>query len=376
MTIVEHLAKFEKRLRPLICKLPPQSATTLFSYGRKMFISMLANDKVPRFVKIPAEFSRSFWGLKFNSPLFNAAGMFKHGEGYDTVARQGAGAYLAGTTTKSARKGNKFAYITHPAASFPASSMAVNWMGLPNEGHETVARRLSYIDKIEGCPVGASVSPSPEQEGLDALRGVIDGLELYAKANVDFLELNESCPNVTHEHSTEIINGLDKALVERLEYISQNFLRKRDRFIPVVVKFSNDTSPELVPAIIDLLTILGYDGVNFGNTSTDYNTLKRSVAENELSLYEFFTRNIGGGVSGRALKTRSYALSSLAAERVEKINPGNEFIVIRTGGIEQFDDIALSEKSGIGLNQWFTGYFDAFAKAGHNIYADFFNINL
>jgi dihydroorotate dehydrogenase len=338
-----------------------------------MFISMLAADKVSGRVKISDEFSKTLWGLKFNSPLFNAAGMFKYGEGYYTVAMQGAGAYLAGTTTDSPRKGNKFSFISHPAVSFPKSAMAVNWMGLPNEGHEEVARRLSHIDKIEGCPVGASLSASPEQSGFEALQGVVKGFELYTKANVDFLELNESCPNVAHEHSEDTINGIDKSLVDRLEYLSQHFLSKRDRFVPVIVKFSNDTAPEIVPAIVDMLITLGYDGVNFGNTSTDYMALKKDVSENELKLFEFFTGNIGGGVSGRALKTRSYALSSLAVESIKKINPQNEFNVIRTGGIENFDDVLLSEKSGIALNQWFTGYFDAFARSGHNVYADFFD---
>jgi len=372
LTIVELLAKSEHRVRPLILKLPPKAATALFSSGRKAFISMLANDKPTERIIIPHEYGKTLWDIKFNSPLFNAAGMFKRGEGYYTVAKQGAGAYLAGTTTKLERKGNVFAGIKHPAAAFPRSAMAVNWMGLPNEGHEIVAERLSRIDKIEGCPIGASIGSDPEQKGIEALNGIIDGFKLYARADVDFIELNESCPNVEHEHSAETINGLDKSLVERLEYISQHYISKHNKNIPVIVKFSNDTALELVPAIIILLTTLGFNGVNFGNTSTDYSVLQKNIDKSERDLYNYFTGNIGGGLSGRALKTRSFALASLAARTVERINISQEFHVVRTGGMETSEDIKHSEAAGISLNQWFTGYFDAFARYGHQLYAHTF----
>ena len=372
MTFVEQLARFEHKLRPFLTKLPPKISTSVFSYGRKAFISLLANDLPDMRPKIPEKFNTRLWGINFNLPLFNAAGMFKNGEGYYTVARQGAGAFLAGTTTKLPRIGNQYAYVKHPAAVFQNSGMAVNWMGLPNESHESVAHRIYHLDKIEGCPIGASVSADPSQTGLDALQGIIDGFKVYTKAKVDFLELNESCPNVEHEHSAETVNGLDKALVQRLEYVSQNYLQKRDKLIPVIVKFSNDTSPELVPSIIRILVELKYDGVNFGNTSTDYKTLKDSINHKEKQLFDFFTKNIGGGISGRPLKTTSYALSSLAVETLSTLNPRNEFNVIRTGGIENFDDIELSIKSGIALNQWFTGYFESFARYGHNLYSQIF----
>ena len=38
--------------------------------------------------------------------FWNATGMFKQGEGYDMVFRQGAGGYLSGTTTAHKRIGN------------------------------------------------------------------------------------------------------------------------------------------------------------------------------------------------------------------------------------------------------------------------------
>ncbi len=317
---------------------------------------------------LPPEAGRKFWDLEFNCPIFNAAGMFKKGEGYYTVASQGAGAYLAGTTTAEYRKGNTKNNITHPVATFLKSGIAVNWMGLPNEGHETVASRLSRIEKQNGCPIGASISADPVQTGLLSLNGVLDGFKLYSQAKCDFIELNESCPNVVHEHSEELIDGIDKSLVDRLEYISVNFLKKRKAFIPVIVKFSNDTSPEQVPALIHLLLTLGFDGVNFGNTSTNYSHHRNGLSGNEKKTFEYFTKTFGGGVSGRTLKSSSYALAAQAVYFAKSMNPQHEFHVIRTGGIETAEDLAESEKSGISLNQWFTAYWEHFSLHGHELY--------
>ena len=246
-------------------------------------------------------------------------------------------------------------------------------MGLPNEGHEIVASRISKIEKIKNCPIGISIASAPEQKGLEALNGLLMGFNIFDKAGVDFIELNESCPNVIHEHSVVQINRLDRSLVDRLEYISTNFLNKRKRKLPVIVKFSNDTNIEQLPALIDLLITLKFDGVDFGNTSTNYNEYIDEIDKSELGLYQYFIKEFGGGVSGRVLKHKSYLLASTAANLIKMRNLRTEFHVIRTGGIENSDDVLLSNKSGIVLNQWFTGYFDNFANYGHKVYLNIFD---
>ncbi len=368
MTPVEIFARIEHKVRPYFYNLPPELSIRLFSFGRKAFISILSKDKPMKSVILPPKSSRRFWDIEFNCNIFNAAGMFKKGEGYYTVASQGAGAYLAGTTTAEYRNGNTKNNTTHPVATFLKSGIAVNWMGLPNEGHKIVASRLSCIERKQGCPIGASIGADPAQTGLASLSGVLDGFKLYSQANVDFIELNESCPNVVHEHSEELIDGIDKSLVERLEYISVNFLKKRKAFIPVIVKFSTDTNPEQVPALIHLLLTLGFDGVNFGNTSTNYSHHRKGLSENEQKTFEYFIKTFGGGVSGRTLKASSYALAAQAVYFAKSMNPQHEFHVIRTGGIETAEDIAESEKSGISLNQWFTAYWEQFSLHGHELY--------
>ncbi|MFN8359413.1 MAG: hypothetical protein U0264_05805 [Candidatus Kapaibacterium sp.] len=367
-SLSEIIARTEKTLRPLMVGLPPRIAVGFFSAGRKRFIETLGQSVPSKVVTPPEELARTLWGIRFRSPICNAAGMFKNGDGYALVARQGAGAYLAGTTTGSPRTGNSKHGVFQPFAPYPHSQMASNWLGLPNKGHAAVAERLAELDRIENCPIGASVSASPQEAEKVALVELTDGLWLYEKAGVDFIEFNESCPNVPGHAGSASTVMLDENLIRRCEHVFHTFLTKRPRRLPVIVKFSNDTHPSLVPLLIDLLTTLGFDGVNFGNTSTTYQAHEGQIVASEKKLYRYFTGNFGGGLSGKPLKESSLALCTLACDYLAGHPAKDEFHVVRTGGIESASDIMASEHAGIALNQWYTGYFENFSHYGNRVY--------
>ncbi len=370
MGFAELMAKSDAAFRPLVCKLPARLNSAIYSNGRKVFLYRLAHD-IPVQPFVPgAEHNIKLWDLNFGCGLFNAAGMFKLGEAYEVVAKQGAGAYLAGTTTSNPRLGNTKLGIKHPFMPYSHSASASNWMGLPNEGHAVVAKRLSQIGHKKNCPIGISVSSAPELSGQEALDGLLDGFKLYDEAAVCFIELNESCPNVPHEHGDQQKGSLDSKLVERLEYLSQNFLKKRKRHLPVIVKFSNDTDIEQIPALVDVLVDLGFDGINLGNTSTQYERYRKDIDPRDYRNYDFFINAFGGGLSGRILKQNSLLLAGEAAKYIREKNIPQEFHVIRTGGVETKQDLEDSKASGIALNQWFSGYFEQFAKFGHKVYQE------
>ncbi|MFP3940576.1 MAG: hypothetical protein ACLF0P_09745, partial [Thermoanaerobaculia bacterium] len=381
------LARWEARLRPLLVRLPPALAVRLYSAGRERFLAALVAER-PEPYEPPAALERTLWGLRFRSPLGNAAGMFKRGEGYELAWRQGAGYWLAGTTTARPRTGNRGGGAARPFAPYPRSGAASNWLGLPNPGHETVAARIEGIvrkERREGCPVGASLAAvagsgaaggaagpgSPDRAEDDALDGLVEGLRLYEEAGADFLEVNESCPN-TGEASpggSDAEEAAWQALHRRLERIAEEFLARRSRPLPVIVKLSVDTEPTRVPELVDALIDLGFDGIDFGNTSTAYGALRPAIAGPERRLYDHFTGRFGGGVSGRPLKERSLGLAragARAAARDLESRPdpdgepvkdrhldgkraegraGREFHVIRTGGIESGRDLAASEEA-------------------------------
>lgn len=373
MKLIERIASFDIFFRPLIYHFPELIISRIYSPSRKIFIKYLTNQKNIVPIKIPEKYKRTLWGIEFNSPIINAAGMFKNGEGYKQIALQGAGAYLAGTTTSNPRLGNIKKGIKHPFLPIPKSLTAINWMGLPNKGHKAIAEEISKIDKIKGCPIGISLGLDPELSQNDAVKGLLEGLFLYEKANVDFIEINESCPNVEHIHGEIDKNGLDVELVKRLKIISIEFNNKRKRNLPVILKFSNDTELELVEPLIRLSIDLDFDGINFGNTSTQYEYCKKFIKENELSKYELFIKIYGGGVSGRPLKELSYELCKQATEIISKMELKTEFHIIRTGGIENYSDIEASDNINVSLNQWFSGYFEEFARTGNNCYKEMFN---
>lgn len=364
MTRTEALARFDLWVRPLITSINPYFASLLYTNGRKLFISMLSRE-LPLFPFNPDQ-KLKLWDLEFNSNIFNAAGIFKKGEAYMTCAMQGAGAWLAGTTTSIERHGNEKKGIIHPFIPYPNSNAASNWMGLPNEGHEIVAKRISKLVKFRGCQIGASISSDPGLNFDDTMYGLMEGFYLNEKAGVDFIELNESCPNVEHDSCSS--DSLDENLLKRLEYISDNFLKDRKRNLPVIVKFSVDTDLSLLPSLLVTLISMGYDGINLGNTSTEYDKCRELIAEKDRISFDYFINTFGGGVSGNPLKKKSLILAAKAVEHVNAISPAKEFHVIRTGGIETSQDLEDSASAGIQLNQWFTGYFEGFSRYGHNVY--------
>lgn len=370
---LERLAAWEEHVRPLMVRLPPAMAVRLYSWGRPRFLAALA-EHPPEPLAIPVGLEHRLWGIDFRSPVGNAAGMFKDGSGYELVASQGAGFYLAGTTTASPRSGNK-SKVDHldlhqPFAPYPSSGAASNWLGLPNPGDEPVAQRLADLDRVAGCPVGASLGADPELAGEERLAALIRGLEAYTAAGVDFLEINESCPN-TGEEAAQEERELEE-LGQRLGRLRQGFLDRSER-PPVVVKLSCDTDPAVVSELVDRLLDEGFDGVNFGNTSTAYDRRREAIAPPDRPIFDFFSDNFGGGVSGRPLKEDSLRLAAAAVEQRERRAPGREFHVVRTGGVEDAADVRRSLDAGISLVQWYTGYFQAFAAAGHELYLDLYD---
>ena len=369
MTITEILAKIDLCFRKSIISTNPYIASFFYSYSRKLFLKLLYSDVDFTKIDIPIKYQTKLLGLTFQSPIFNAAGIFKEVYGYEVAYRQGAGAFLIGTITPKPRKGNSKKAILHPFIPLASSNSAINWMGLPNVGFAEAAKRINTIEKRPRCPIGISISFQPESEYPDSVNEIIDGFTLFQSSQVDFIELNESCPNVEHSHNIEKIGNLDKSLVDRLTELSERFLKHRQRHLPIFVKFSTDTMPDQLPELIDLLMELGFDGINLGNTSTTYSEYLDAVNKKDRENFEYFTNTFGGGVSGKLIKSKSLSLSKVASEYIRQKNSSNEFIVIRTGGIESAEDINLTLQSGIPLMNWFTGYFDQFSNYGHQVYS-------
>lgn len=354
----------EKGLR----KGPAGFAVKVYSRKRLKFLENFKKEKPEEYIP-PKSLERTLWGIKFRSPIMNAAGMFKNGECYEIVAKQGAGAYLGGTTTANPREGNTENGVHLPWIPYRESGAASNKLGLPNLGDKVVAEKISKLERINGCPIGMSVMASPDLRE-DKLERLVAGMDRYEKIGVDWLEVNYGCPN-----TKKGVFDFQK-IYDEMRYIKESFLESRSlanrtRVIPVVNKFSANITikeaEDLTAACIDL----GYDGINILNTGTDYNKYRKQIHPSDLKLFDYFTNIHGGGLSGRPLKDPSLFISSVAVMQKEKRKPKQEFHVFRTGGIENAEDLLISERSGISMNQWFTGYWDKYNEKfseRHDIY--------
>lgn len=337
------------------------------SLARKYFLASFLKN-TPQFKFTPNKnYHKKLWNLTFQLPLMNSAGMFKSGEGYDLVSAIGAGAYVGGTSTYLPRLGNYKLKIKHPVLMLAKSHSAINFLGLPNLGDEILAKKIITKHKSNQCPIGWSITRSPEIDEQQSLDNLIKSLWLYHNnTQIDFIELNESCPNILTNLNKENSN-----LANRLQYIAKHFLKKRERNLPVIVKFSNDLAINNLLNILEPLLIYQFDGVILGNTSTNYLKIRPNIAISEQKLFDYFTNNFGGGVSGQVLKEQSLALCSYAVSIIKKLKPNHEFHVIRSGGIDSWDDIIQSNNAGIALNQWYTGFFNNYLQFENNIYKNF-----
>ena len=369
-----NLLWLEEKFRPLFDKLSLRLKTKIYSAGRKKFLEIMKDEKIDFRVVSPKNLERILWGIKFPSPIMNAAGMFKNGECYELMARQGAGGYLGGTSTFESIIGNEKNGIKTPFVKLSKSGAALNWLGLPNDGIgfwkndfqkyelEIKISEMVKVKKMYGCPVGWSVAINGENVYGLGTAGIL--LRVLKNAGVDFIEINRSCPNTKRDEAemSYVLGNIMKESYVKMEN------GKSKKIVPLIVKFSNDAKIKQVPKLIDTLIEFKFDGVNFGNTSTGHSLHRNSINENEKKLFDYFTSEFGGGISGIPLKKNSLKLCEAATEYVQKIKLNSEFHVIRTGGIENAQDLIDSNNAGVSLNQWFTGYWENFRKYENKVY--------
>ncbi len=359
------LSKLYDACNPILKHLPTKLQIKISSSGRQKFMAEFVTFRDFAPVVPSADLAVEMWGIKFRSPISNAAGMFKNGEGYNVVAQLGAGSYLGGTSTTNMRIGNEKNGVRLPFINLPQSQLAINWLGLPNLGDAVLANQSLTIRKTPDCPIGWSVMRSPDFDEATGLSKLIYSLWLYHNhPQIDYLEINESCPNVSQSGGS---------IIARLAKIGEEFIAKRKRHLPVVVKISNDISADSLRAILSTLIKYKFDGINLGNTSTNYPYIQEFVTSNESAMFDYFTSNFGGGVSGNILKERSLELCSIAAEYIELNKPDYEFHIIRSGGIDCAEDIINSRHHGVSFNQWYTGFFNQYHNYGSKIYNHLYN---
>jgi dihydroorotate dehydrogenase len=351
-------AGLDGKLRPLIITLLPTKLVVLiYSASRSTYMGALAAGRYGPFggAHHPVE----VLGLRFRNDLGSAAGMDKDGSLLEWMYRTGAGFALVGTVLDKPHGGNQFVLgYWNPWLPLPFSGAGLNSLGLPSKGVGKAMKNIAaFREKWQPVdfPIGVSIMGHPAQSGQEKLDGVIDCVK-QACAQADFIEINESCPNVAHGHgdSSELEARLTAVLKARDEAASADRSKKK---VPVLVKLG--TLGADPAATCRLMAKIGVDGLVGLNTQIDYKTFYPSMNRVDISALETYTGAYKGGLSGPIVLERSTSQLAAAAKAIaEEDLP---LTLIHVGGISEPEDVAASRAVGVPLREWYTGLMHAVA---------------
>lgn len=246
-------------------------------------------------------------GLKMKNPVMPASGTFGFGDvpqaqKYDLNR---LGAIVIKTTTPEKRVGNPQPQIK------VLSDGVLNSVGLTNPGVEVVAKEKvpRLKEQYPDLPLVASVGGASVEDYVEVTQ------QLVATGLIDALELNISCPNVSHGG---MAFGTHAQTAEKLTQAVKNVSGK----VPVYVK--------LTPNVTDIVEIAkavetgGADGISMINTllglKIDIKTRKPVLG------------NGMGGLSGEAVKP-------LAVRMIYQVSHAVDIPIIGEGGISSAEDV-------------------------------------
>ncbi|MEG0109947.1 MAG: dihydroorotate dehydrogenase [Oscillospiraceae bacterium] len=128
--------------------------------------------------------SVNFCGKTLSSPVIAASGTFGFGEEYKNIVNMHR---MGGISSKGLTLHPK--YGNEGERLYETPSGLINSIGLQNPGVEHfIANELPAMEKL-GCAIFANL-------GGGSIEDYVNGAKLLCKTNVDFIELNISCPNV------------------------------------------------------------------------------------------------------------------------------------------------------------------------------------
>jgi dihydroorotate dehydrogenase (NAD+) catalytic subunit len=233
----------------------------------------------------------AFCGLELAHPIVNGSGT------YDAIAARRAfgdplrdafpfSAFVSKTITLEPRAGNP------PPRLFETPAGMINSIGLPNKGLAGyLAHDLPELAQLP-VPLVTNVMGSTAEE-IGALVEAVD-----ARAEIDAIELNVSCPNV----KTGLDIGADPRELEAVVGRVRPLTRK-----PLIVKLTPNASD--VPAAAAAAEAAGADAVSLINTLRAYALHPRAAGRPWLG-------GETGGLSGPAVRAVALAQVRAVARRV------------------------------------------------------------
>ncbi len=324
-------------LRPLLFKLPPESAQRAAEYALRLKPLWRAAASA---LQVRSErLHTNLCGIKLSSPIGLAAGYDKNCEFLPSLAALGFGYLVCGTVTESPRKGNPRPRM----ARYVNQESLVNSLGFPSKGLEYAAIRIERTRNTPGHPpTVASVSGVTVDE-IVRCHGRLDPL-------ADAVEVNISSPNTEGLkvfHEPKSLAGLLGRINEQrrgrlfVKIPPYLFTRVPDLPAPAVGDHDGEGEPsqdELRRNVFDLVKVcldLGVDAITVSNSLP--------VSDSRLGTGR-------GGLSGRALFPN---MVRMVAEI--RAGVGDKLAINACGGIFSAEDAWRALREGATTVQIFTG---------------------
>lgn len=244
--------------------------------------------------------STSLMGVSLKNPVIAASGTFGFGAEYaELIDVSRLGGISGKGLTLQPRFGNSGVRI------WETPSGVMNSIGLENPGVAHFIEHEAPAMRALGCAVIANLGGHSEQD-------YASGARLLRDADIDILELNISCPNIS---GGGMAFGAEPALAARI-----TSLVRRECPFPLLVKL---TPASDIVAVARAVEAEGADGVTVCNTfpamAIDINA-RRAVFDNTYA-----------GLSGPAIKPLALRLVHMASSAVR-------IPVVGSGGVATWED--------------------------------------
>ncbi|HEX6266207.1 MAG TPA: quinone-dependent dihydroorotate dehydrogenase [Burkholderiales bacterium] len=306
--------------RPLLFSLDPETAH---------HVSLrLAGLSLRR--KVPAKPVRVM-GIDFPNPVGLAAGLDKHAEHVDALARLGFGFLELGGVTPRPQPGNPRPRLFR----LPEARAIINRYGLNSVGVDAFARSLKRARRkaVVGVNIGKN-RDTPNERAADDYERCME--VLYPL--VQYLSINVSSPNTQGLRELQSAEYLG-SLLKKLVFKRQALREKHGRHVALVLKVSPDLDEPAVRDIAEAVRRSRIDGLIATNTTVS----REGVAGLRHGAEE-------GGLSGEPLGQRA----SHVLKQFHRALKG-EVPLIASGGIMRGEDARERFRAGASLVQIYSG---------------------
>lgn len=303
-------------VRPLLHRLDPETAHewTLRALEAGLVPPQPAGDDPVLGVEL--------FGRRLSNPIGLAAGFDKNARVFGRMYRHGFSFVEVGGVTPLPQAGNPRPRVFR----LPEDRGVINRMGFPNDGAQTVERRIraGTASGMLGINLATGAQCADPVEDFVDLVGRFNGL-------ADYLTLDISCPNTENGQVFLQPERLRELLV-RLRAVP--FAAQRPRLL---AKLSPDVDAARVEALVGVLLDANIDGIIVSNTTSERPELRAR------------TRDERGGLSGQPLFRASTALLAHVAHIT-----GGRIPLVGVGGVTSGADAYAKIRAGASAVQIYT----------------------